>query len=64
MKTTSICILTARCQTGARRFFVKHDVVPNFGVVPAKAGIQYAAAFRSYRERLRLLGPRLRGDDE
>jgi hypothetical protein len=34
-----------------------------FPVMPAKAGIQYAAAFRFKRKRLRLLGPRLRGDD-
>jgi len=28
--------------------------------MPAQAGIQYAAAFRLCRTRLRLLGPRLR----
>jgi hypothetical protein len=32
-------------------------------VMPAQAGIQYAAAFRFNRKRLRLLGPRFRGDD-
>src|SRR5688572_3254979 len=31
--------------------------------MPAKAGIQYSAALRFNRWRLRLLGPRLRGDD-
>jgi len=31
--------------------------------MPAKAGIQYAVRLRLYRVRLRLLGPRLRGDD-
>src|SRR5689334_7626476 len=31
--------------------------------MPANAGIQYAAGFRLIRRRLRLLGPRLRGDD-
>ncbi len=31
--------------------------------MPAKAGIQYAVAFRFDRKRLRLLGPRFRGDD-
>ena len=31
--------------------------------MPAKAGIQYAESYRLYRKRLRLLGPRFRGDD-
>jgi hypothetical protein len=33
-------------------------------VMPAQAGIQYAAALRVYHERLGLLGPRFRGDDD
>jgi hypothetical protein len=32
-------------------------------VIPAKAGTQYAATPRLYHRRLRLLDPRLRGDD-
>ena len=32
-------------------------------VIPAQAGIPYAAAARMKRSRLRLLEPRLRGDD-
>ena len=31
--------------------------------MPAKAGIQQSLLFRLYLLRLRLLGPRLRGDD-
>jgi len=32
-------------------------------VIPAQAGTQYSAALRFYRQRLRLLDPRFRGDD-
>jgi hypothetical protein len=47
----------------ATRVSCSDDLKSNLGVMPAKAGIQYAAAPRLYRERLRLLGPRVRGDD-
>jgi hypothetical protein len=40
-----------------------HAVNPNDTVMPAQAGIQYAAALRLNLGRSGILGPRLRGDD-
>jgi hypothetical protein len=39
------------------------DGSPLAAVIPAKAGIQYAASPPFYHRRLGILGPRLRGDD-
>ena len=40
------------------------DDTPPTAVIPAKAGIQYAASSQFHHERPGILGPRLRGDDD